>query len=145
MGKIVILGAGTAGTIMANKLRRELGRDEWDITVIDKDDKHIYQPGLLFVPFGVYKPEEVVKPRSYFMPKGVDFVVDDITKIDPDNNKVHTKNNEFDYDWLIVGLGCRCVPEEIEGMMVFHKIGIFGQDRAFFGIFYSRWRRRHLE
>jgi sulfide:quinone oxidoreductase len=117
MGKIVILGAGTAGTMMANKLRRELDREEWDITIIDKDDTHVYQPGLLFVPFGEYKPEEIVKPRSQFIPRGVNFVIDEITKIDPDNNTVHTKNGSFSYDWLIVGLGCRIVPEEVEGMM----------------------------
>lgn len=117
MGRIVILGAGTGGTIMANKLREELSRDEWDITIIDKNDTHVYQPGLLFVPFGEYKPEDTVKSRSQFIPRGVDFVVDEITKVDPENNVVHTKNASFNYDWLIVGLGCRIVPEEVEGMM----------------------------
>jgi sulfide:quinone oxidoreductase len=117
MGKIVILGAGTAGTIMANKLCKELDREEWDITIIDKNDTHVYQPGLLFVPFGEYKPEEIVKPRSQFIPRGVNFVIDEIEKIDPDSNTVHTKNGSFSYDWLIVGLGCRICPDEVEGMM----------------------------
>ena len=52
MRRLVILGAGTAGTTVANKLRRRLARDEWRITVIDRDRDHLYQPGLLFIPFG---------------------------------------------------------------------------------------------
>jgi len=74
MQNIVILGAGTAGTIMANRLARQnkasLAAGELTITVVDQDGKHIYQPGLLFVPFGIYKPEEIVKPRDAQLPKG---------------------------------------------------------------------------
>jgi len=55
MKKLLILGAGTAGTMMANKLRRSLD-ESWRITIIDKDPLHYYQPGFLFVPFGMYQP-----------------------------------------------------------------------------------------
>src|SRR5437867_13398263 len=62
MKRIVILGAGTAGTIMANRLSRRYGGDpdapDVSITVVDQDDEHVYQPGLLFVPFGTYRSEE---------------------------------------------------------------------------------------
>ena len=58
--KLVILGAGCAGTMAANKLRRQLDREEWSITIIDKDDRHVYQPGLLFIPFGIYNADEIV-------------------------------------------------------------------------------------
>jgi sulfide:quinone oxidoreductase len=51
--QIVILGAGTGGTMMANRLRRRLDADEAEIHVVDRDDNHVYQPGLLFVPFGL--------------------------------------------------------------------------------------------
>ena len=54
MKKLVILGAGCAGSMVANKLRKLLNREEWSITIIDQDDKHVYQPGLLFIPFGIY-------------------------------------------------------------------------------------------
>ena len=51
MKRIVILGAGTGGTMMANRLVRALPADGWRVTVIDRDDLHVYQPGLLFLPF----------------------------------------------------------------------------------------------
>jgi sulfide:quinone oxidoreductase len=54
--KLVVLGAGTAGTMAANKLRKKLSKSEWSITMIDQDNKHTYQPGLLLITFGVYKP-----------------------------------------------------------------------------------------
>ena len=60
MGNLVVLGGGTAGTMIANKLRKRLRRDEWKITVVDRDDVHHYQPGYLFLPFGTYTPEQVV-------------------------------------------------------------------------------------
>ena len=61
--RIVILGGGTGGTIMANRLRRVCGADEAEITVVDRDDAHIYQPGLLFVPFGLAEADQLVRPR----------------------------------------------------------------------------------
>ncbi|MEW6220691.1 MAG: FAD/NAD(P)-binding oxidoreductase [Thermodesulfobacteriota bacterium] len=116
MKKIVILGAGTGGTMMANKLRAALSRDEWSITIIDRDNRHIYQPGLLFIPFGIYKPSDVVKTRRELLPAGVDFVIDEITKVDPEANLVQTRNHRFTYDWLIIATGCRLAPEEVAGM-----------------------------
>src|SRR2546422_11920 len=61
--RIVILGAGTAGTMMANRLARALPERDWRITVVDRDDLHLYQPGLLFLPFGAYREEELIRPR----------------------------------------------------------------------------------
>lgn len=118
MKKIVILGAGTGGTMMANKLRRELDKDEWDITIIDRDNQHIYQPGLLFVPFQMLKPSDIVKTRREFLPIGVDFVIDEVSRIDAANNTIYTaKNNKYKYDALIISTGCRLAPEEIPGMV----------------------------
>ena len=68
MKKLVILGAGTAGTIMANKLAGALPGDDWSITVVDRDEQHHYQPGYLFIPFGLYTPREIVKPRRDYLP-----------------------------------------------------------------------------
>ena len=84
MKNLIILGAGTAGTMMANKLYRVLNKDVWNIIIIDRDEMHYYQPGFLFIPFGVYKPEEVVKPKINFLPKEVDFFVDQIKRIKPE-------------------------------------------------------------
>ena len=61
MRRLVVLGAGTAGTMVVNKLRHRLGHD-WEITVVEQSDLHHYQPGYLFLPFGTYGPSDVVKP-----------------------------------------------------------------------------------
>ncbi|AOS83732.1 oxidoreductase [Chlorobaculum limnaeum] len=114
--KIVVLGAGTAGTIVSNNLRRHLPKD-WEITVIDRDDEHIYQPGLLFVPFGIQKSSTLVKSRKKYISPGVNFVMDEITGIDPDKRTVKTKNHTFTYDFLVISTGCRIVPEENDGLM----------------------------
>lgn len=74
MRRLLVLGAGTAGTMAVNKLRHKLDESEWMITVIDQDDQHLYQPGLLLLPFGVYGHDELVKPRTQFLPEGVDLV-----------------------------------------------------------------------
>jgi NADH dehydrogenase FAD-containing subunit len=63
--RIVILGGGTAGTLAANRLRREFPHD-MNITVVDRDDRHVYQPGLLFVPFGRARPQGIVRSRPHF-------------------------------------------------------------------------------
>jgi sulfide:quinone oxidoreductase len=114
--KIVVLGAGTAGTIVSNNLRRHLPKD-WEITVIDRDDEHIYQPGLLFVPFGIQKSSTLVKSRKKYITPGINFVMDEITRIEPDKKEVKTKNHSFSYDFLVICTGCRVAPEENDGLM----------------------------
>jgi len=117
MKKIVILGGGTAGTMMSAKLSRALELDEWEITVVDQDNKHLYQPGLLFIPFGVYEPREISKPRDRFIPDGVRLVFGEIDRIAPDENKVYlNEGHTLDYDFLIIATGTRIVPEETEGL-----------------------------
>jgi sulfide:quinone oxidoreductase len=71
MKKLLILGGGTAGTMMANKLHKALDREEWSITVVDRQKTHYYQPGFLFIPFGIYSREDVEKPKSNFFPPGL--------------------------------------------------------------------------
>jgi sulfide:quinone oxidoreductase len=110
------LGHGTGGTIIATKMRQALSEKEWQITVIDRDWQHHYQPGWLFIPFGIYTPEDCVKPKSKFVPPGVNFVLDDINEIDPVQKQVKTKRSTYPYDWLVVATGCRIVPGEVEGM-----------------------------
>jgi sulfide:quinone oxidoreductase len=62
--QIVILGGGTGGTMAANRLRRRFRAEEADIHVVDRDDRHVYQPGLLFVPFGLAEVAEIVRPAT---------------------------------------------------------------------------------
>jgi sulfide:quinone oxidoreductase len=115
--KLVILGAGCAGTMVANKLRKKLDNAEWSITIIDKDDHHVYQPGLLFIPFGIYKAEDIVRSRSEFISRGIDFVIDEIVGIDLEKQSVDTTAGSYDYDKIIVCTGVSLAPEEIPGMM----------------------------
>ncbi|MBT8397548.1 MAG: NAD(P)/FAD-dependent oxidoreductase [Gemmatimonadetes bacterium] len=117
MKKIVILGGGTAGTMMSAKLSRALEVDEWEITVVDQDNTHIYQPGLLFIPFGVYEPRDVKKPRGRFIPPGVKFVISEIDRVDPQGKTVHLSGGDvLSYDFLIIATGTRIVPTETEGL-----------------------------
>lgn len=117
MKKLLILGAGTGGTIMANKMRKELPREEWLITIIDQEKTHYYQPGFLFIPFGYYKRADVVKPKQNFLPIGVNSIYNKIERIDHDNNKVVLANGEvLGYDILIIATGVRINPEETPGL-----------------------------
>jgi sulfide:quinone oxidoreductase len=116
MKNLVILGHGTGGTIIAKKMREKLSEKQWRITVIDRDWQHHYQPGWLFIPFGIYTPADCVKPKSKYVPPGVNFVLDDIVEIDPAQKQVKTKRDTYPYDWLVVATGCRIMPDEVEGM-----------------------------
>ena len=116
MKHLVILGHGTGGTIIAAKMRQRLAEKDWQITVIDRDWQHHYQPGWLFIPFGIYTAADCVKPKAKFVPPGVNFVLDEITEIDPVKKQVKTRRDTYAYDWLVVATGCRIMPDEVEGM-----------------------------
>ena len=123
MKKLLILGAGTAGTMMANKLSKKLDSD-WSITIVDKDPLHYYQPGFLFIPFGTYKPKDVVKKKSNFINKRANFIIAEIEKIVPEENLVKFKNQkDISYDYLIVATGTETTPSETEGLKgdLWHK------------------------
>ena len=121
MKKLVILGAGTGGTIMVNKLADVLDRDEWQITIIDRDPTHYYQPGLLFIPFGIYTRRDIIKPKRDFLPSGVEVIFQETELIEPDNNRIIMKDGKvFDYDFLIIATGAHIVPQETEGMLGKH-------------------------
>ena len=124
MKKLLILGSGTGGTIIANKMRKALETDEWDITVIEKDKVHYYQPGFLFIPFGVYKKEDVIKPKYDFIPPGVNIIFSEVDRIDGEKNEVSLKDGVvLKYDYLVIATGSRIVPEETPGLKgeLWHK------------------------
>ena len=117
MKQIVILGAGTAGTIVANKLTQTLDLSEWKITAVDQSDLHYYQPGFLFIPFGIYQKEDVIRPRRDYLPRSVETIIAQIDVIDPANNQVRLQTGRvLKYDYLIVTTGSRIVPEETPGL-----------------------------
>ena len=121
MKRIVILGGGTAGTIMANRLRRlyaaEVARDRTTITVIDKQPAHVYQPGLLFVPFGLATPESLVKKQRRQLHPAVRRIEAVIGRVDTAGNTVDLDGGQrVPYDVLVIATGSRLLPEETEGM-----------------------------
>ena len=117
MKNLLILGAGTSGTMMSNLLSKALPKDEWQITIVDKDENHYYQPGYLFIPFDIYKPKQVKKSIDKFIPKGVKLIREKIDRIEKDSDRVLLQNGDtLNYDVLIIATGTDIAPQEIEGM-----------------------------
>jgi sulfide:quinone oxidoreductase len=117
MKSILILGAGTAGTMMANKMRHDLSVREWKITIVEREIIHFYQPGFLFIPFGYSSRKAISKPGRKFIPRGVDIIYGEIEKIEAETNRVTLLNGTaFDYDILIIATGSRVSPEDTTGL-----------------------------
>ena len=115
--QIVILGGGTGGTMTANRLRHRFDSDEAEIHVVDRDDKHVYQPGLLFVPFGLAQVGEIVRPRRRQLRNGVVFHENEVEEVWIERDEVLLDDGTvLPYDVLIVASGVRLQPEETEGM-----------------------------
>ena len=129
--RVVILGGGTGGTLTANRLRRLYSQDEAEITVLDQDDRHVYQPGLLFVPFGLASAEHIVRPRGRQLHSGIAYIQSAIDCVDVEANQVTLENGTtLGYDVLVVATGAVLVPEETEGLT-----GVGWMDKVF--TFYS--------
>ena len=118
MKTLLILGAGTGGTMVANRMINELDLNEWRIVIVDKDETHYYQPGFLFIPFGIYTPDDVVKPKRNTLPPEVDIIFSDIDLIEPEENRVTlTRNNQIiTYDELVIATGTHIRPDEVDGL-----------------------------
>lgn len=116
MRHLVVLGAGTAGTMVVNKLRPRLGHD-WAITVVDPSDVHYYQPGFLFLPFGMLRPRDVVKPVRPILTDGVRLLHRTVDRVDPDERRVHLDDgSELAYDYLVIATGTSPRPAETPGL-----------------------------
>ena len=118
MKTLLILGAGTAGTIMASTLRNKLPKGEWTITLVDRAPDHYYQPGYLFMPFGIYTENDVRRPMTRTVPRGIDYREADVDRIDAAANRVLLPDGtEVPYDVLIIATGVHPAPEQVEGMV----------------------------
>ncbi|MDP2088976.1 MAG: FAD/NAD(P)-binding oxidoreductase [Flavobacteriaceae bacterium] len=117
MKNLLILGAGTAGTMMANHLRPKLKQNQWKITIVDQFKTHYYQPGFLFLPFDTYSEDQVKKVGKKFIPKGVNYIQKKIERILPQENKVELVDEIIQYDILIIATGSKIAPEETEGLL----------------------------
>jgi sulfide:quinone oxidoreductase len=117
MKRLLILGAGSAGTMAANHLAKKLDRTRWKITVVDQYETHYYQPGFLFIPFGTYSKEDVCRRKADFIPKGVEYIQQEIDVIRAEENSVTLADGrQVSYDILIVATGARIVPDEVQGL-----------------------------
>jgi sulfide:quinone oxidoreductase len=117
MKKLLILGAGTAGTMMANKMFKILDKEEWKITIVDQFRTHYYQPGFLFIPFGIYNKQDVIKPKHDFFPPGVEVIYQPIDRIEGKENQVFLDNGQaLKYDFLIIATGTHTAPDETPGL-----------------------------
>jgi sulfide:quinone oxidoreductase len=115
--RIVILGGGTGGTLTANRLRRILSTEDAEIVVVDQNDDHVYQPGLLFVPFGLTRTDEIIRPRHHQLHPGIEFRQVPIEHVDIDADTVHLGDGtQVGYDVLVVASGSVLVEEETEGL-----------------------------
>jgi sulfide:quinone oxidoreductase len=129
--QIVILGGGTGGTMTANRLRRRFDPDEAEIHVVDRDDRHVYQPGLLFVPFALAQVEEIVRPRRRQLRGGIVFHENEVESVAIERDEVLLDDRTvLPYDVLVVATGVRLQPEETQGLL-----GPGWNERAF--TFYS--------
>src|SRR6476660_2794979 len=118
MRTLVVLGAGTAGTMVVNKLRHRLPTSEWRITVVDKDDLHDYQPGYLFLPFGLIEPEQVRRTRHGLITEGVELVLGDVDRVDQQAREVSLLDGRtLVYDELVIASGTSPRPDQTPGML----------------------------
>lgn len=115
--RAVILGGGTGGTLTANRLRRRFTEREMTITVVDQDDRHVYQPGLLFVPFAMTHVNDIVRSRVRQLHRGIDFLQDSIDRVDIAAREVHLAGGTvIGYDVLVVATGAILDVDETEGL-----------------------------
>jgi len=120
MKQVLILGGGTAGTMVANRLlhRLRVERDFWHVVVVDRDDRHLYQPGLLTVPFGATAAESLVRSRRRYLEPGVELVLGDVDGVDAARSRVHLEDGRvLPYDYLVVATGTSPRPEQTPGMI----------------------------
>jgi sulfide:quinone oxidoreductase len=121
MRNVVVLGGGTAGTMVANKLHKRLDRSRWSISVVDRDDVHRYQPGYLLLPFGVYETADLRRSRHSLIPDGVHLVLSEIDRVAPEENRVLLSDGRaLAYDYLIVATGVQTRPDQTPGLLGQH-------------------------
>jgi len=119
--KILIVGGGMGGTILGNNLARrlapELRAGKVQLTMLSASDKHMYQPGLLYLALGRMTPDELYRDQASLLEPGIDFQVDPVETFELDQNRVKTKSGKTHaYDILVIATGSRPVPEMTPGL-----------------------------
>ncbi len=114
--RIVILGGGVGGTLLANLMVRKLKKSEVEVTVVDTTGKHLYQPGWLYLPFGEEKTSNLVKSERSLLSKRVNLVTDHATRIDAAARQVELANGDtLPYETLVIATGAQIAPDAVPG------------------------------
>ena len=119
--RICIVGGGTGGTMLANrlaaKLHSEIAQNKVKLTVLSNSPWHYFKPGLLYVPFGRYFKEDLRRSERSLLRPEVDFHVDEVSEFDYKANRIHTRSGQHhEYDYLVIATGLLSAPEQIEGL-----------------------------
>jgi sulfide:quinone oxidoreductase len=121
MTRIAIVGGGTGGTVLANRLADRLGpelkRGDVEITLVNDGADQVYKPTFLYVPFGEATVEEARHPLVDLVDRTVDLRVDRVTAIDTDRKALSMlEGGTLEYDYLVVATGANLVPDEVPGL-----------------------------
>ncbi len=116
MKKIVVLGGGTGGTVVANILARKISR-EAEITLVNNSPQHIYQPGFLYLALGeILDESKIIREEEKLLDRKIRLVIDNAVKIDVQDRMVSlSSGKQLEYDYLVISTGSRIVPEEVQG------------------------------
>ena len=119
--RILIVGGGMGGTILANNLARRLAPEmrsgKARISMLSASERHFYQPGLLYLAFGRITPDELYRDQASLLEPGIEFRVDPVEEFMLDKNQVKTKSGKVEgYDIVAIATGSRPVPELIPGL-----------------------------
>jgi sulfide:quinone oxidoreductase len=115
--KIVIIGGGAAGITVAASLMRHSDGKKLAISIVDPAKTHFYQPALTLVGGGCYRFEKTHRPMQDIIPKGVEWIAQAVTRMDPKNNQITLDNDAvLTYDYLVVCPGIILDWAAIEGL-----------------------------
>ncbi|UCP09559.1 NAD(P)/FAD-dependent oxidoreductase [Pseudomonas sp. MM213] len=119
--RIVIVGGGVGGTMLANqlvnKLYPEILRGEVLITLLSNSPDHYYKPAFMYVAFNLFFQEELKRPERSLLRPEITFNVEEVTRFDFAGQRLKTRSGKvYDYDFLVIATGCVPAPERIEGL-----------------------------
>ncbi len=115
--RVVVVGGGVGGTLAANLLSKELGRDV-SVTVVDPLGMHVYQPGFLYLALGKAEGRWLIRDERLLLRDDVELVIDSAERIDPREGEVHlSRGGSLPYDYLVLATGARLVPDQVPGLV----------------------------